>query len=179
MAIQSFPWMCITLYTIIKHPKLGTGKIAQWVKTLITKPDDLRSMLRTHMVEEHNWLSTGCTFTPTYASWLMKMHKHIIIFVLSKLKPDVVAHPCNPSTFRVESRRIRSSRTSLQCASSLRPAWATWNFIHDSHPLKKWKDKILGIELDTVFWAKSYCSGQSNPENMYRINSNMIEIFLL
>lgn len=50
---MQFPLNVYHLYAIIKHPKLVAGEMAQWVKALTAKPDDLRSMLRTHVVEGH------------------------------------------------------------------------------------------------------------------------------
>lgn len=83
---------------MIKHPKLAAGEMAQWVKALTAKPDDLRSMLRTHRVEDHRLYFYLHTCIMAHE----KTHTYNNVLI-SKLKPDVVAHSCDPIMFRVET----------------------------------------------------------------------------
>lgn len=52
--------------------------MSQWVKMLDAKPDNLRSVLRTHVMEgKNNKLSlANSPLTPTHVPWYMCIHTH-------------------------------------------------------------------------------------------------------
>ena len=60
------------IFDILKRPR-GASEMAQQFKALSAKPDDLNSVLETHIVKRESWL----VFCPLHDAMLMSTHTYV------------------------------------------------------------------------------------------------------